>query len=503
MILIPDKNVNNTISQQSWFSVQHFPSNSSNKEYDIYSINSTLEDDNNSNFKMIKIRLLPNKKQVKQLQFQMNMFAWYYNVCISIFYKNEENLKAIKLGKKYSYQTARNLLYRYKFNILTKDKFVKRNDDETNEFPIPNGLNIKEIHNRLPRSAVKMFVSALNSSNTLHKGDLSKVNFKYKTKKAGTKNILYFEDESYPKWINSIKGYYSTSKHKKVNWNEIRNSTKNRSVTIQYDNLSKKVFLYWPVDKSVIENQESIFYRPIKKCNLPKRDVIAIDPGIRTFCTVYSSKGDITEICNENNIMYKYHKRILEYRDKLSRKSITLKKTSKNGKLFKRKKTVLKSIYFNKIIYTKIKKIHRKIRNKVDDLHWKSIQTIDKLGEVILYPIFNVQSMLRQLKFPDSVKRVMSSLCFYKFKSRLKNKLENRVRIIKEHKSTKTCCNCGKVDENVKSNHVYNCKNCKIELNRDWNGAINILKMNVKIRKEAKTKKGKFPGNDCPVKIVE
>ncbi len=125
------------------------------------------------------------------------------------------------------------------------------------------------------------------------------------------------------------------------------------------------------------------------------------------------------------------------------------------------------------------------------------------MGEVILYPIFNVQSMLRQLKFPDSVKRVMSSLCFYKFKSRLKNKLENRVRIIKENKSTKTCCNCGNIDENVKSKHVYECVKCLNKINRDWNGAINILKMNVKIRKEAKTKKGKFPGNDCPVKIVD
>ena len=502
-MLLPNKNVTNNISQPSWFSILQYPSLPNNEEYNIKSVNPTLEDDNNSKFKMLKIRLLPNKKQVKQLQFQMNIFSWYYNACITIFYKDKNNLKAIKTGKKgsYSYYDARDLLYRYKYDSSKPEKFVKREDDEVNQIPIPNRLTLKDIHNRIPRGAVKMFVSALNSSNTLHKGNLTNVEFKYKSKKANTKNLIYYEDENYHKWLNNIKGYYSTSKHKKISWNKIREETKIRSLTIQYDYLSKKVFLYWPVDKSVIENQESIFYRPIKNNNtLQKRKVVAIDPGIRTFCTVYSSKGDITEICNENQIMYKYHNKVLNLRKQLDRKEEIIKKISKTGKINKKKKKIIRKTYNNKLIYNKIKKINKKMRNKVDDLHWKSINTIEKLGEKILYPTFNVQQMLKQNNFPDSIKRVMSSLSFYKFKSRLKNKLEDRVHIITEHKSTKTCCKCGNVDNTIKSNHVYNCKKCDNNISRDWNGAINIMFMNIKQYKSKNTKSKVLRETTIPLK---
>ena len=479
MVLLPDKNVIQNFSHPSWFSIKHFPS-FSNTEYNVKSIEKSLEENTTSDFKTLKVRLFPSKTEIQKLKFQMNMFAWYYNACISIFYNNKETLKEIKVGTKFSFTKARDLLYMYKYDYNTSEKFIKRNENEEKGIPLPNGINSKDIHNRLPRGAVKMFINALNASYSLHKGNLEKVNFKFKTKKAGNKNILYFEDDKYPKWINSIKGYYSTSKHKKIDWCNLRSDTKIRNITIQYDDLSNKIFLFWPVDKSVIENQESKFYRPkIIKNNLKKRNIISIDPGIRTFCTVYSSSGDITEICNENQIMYKYHKKVLELRKKLDSGIVVVKKVSKNKKDRQVKKEVVKTSYRNKLIYKKIKKINKIMRNKTDDLHWKSINIIEKLGNTVLYPEFCVQQMLKQENFPDNVKRVMSSLSFYKFKSRLKNALGERVRIVSERRSTKTCCNCGMVDDNVKGKHEYNCNGCKNKINRDWNGAVNILKMNI------------------------
>ncbi len=478
-MLSNNKNVTDN-SQPSWFSITHYSNQQIIPELSIKSINPTLEKiskADKSKYKMLQIRLLPDKSQVKDLKSQMNLFAWYYNASISILFHNKQNLQSIKVEEKdeFSYAKARELLYYYKYNPDIPEKFSRREENEGKKYPIPPGINEKNVHNRLRRGAVKMFINALNSNYVLHEGDLTKFEFKFKTKKAGTKNLLYFEDDSYPKWINAIKGYYSNSKHKKISWKRVQELTKTRSITIKYDELTKRLYLYWPVDKSVIESQDSIFFRPkLTQNTFNKCKVIAIDPGIRTFSTVYGSNDSITEICTENTIMYKYHKKILELKKKLDKQP----HKGKRKIIYKNRKT-----YKNKLIYRKIRKINKKMRNKVDDLHWKTINTLDKLGETILYPRFNVQQMLKQNKFPDSVKRVMSSLSFYKFKSRLKNKLGERVRIISEKKSTKTCCRCGEVDHNVRANHVYNCKHCHYTINRDWNGAINILHMNITLNK--------------------
>ena len=122
------------------------------------------------------------------------------------------------------------------------------------------------------------------------------------------------------------------------------------------------------------------------------------------------------------------------------------------------------------------------MRNKVDDLHWKSINILSQLGKTILYPSFHVKQMLMQENFPDNIKRVMSSLSFYKFKNRLKNKLEKRVIIVSERLSSKTCYNCGHVNKELGSSKVYDCKTCKVCIPRDWNGSVNILKMNTELK---------------------
>ena len=111
MFAIP-KNVAKHLIQHSWFSIKHFSSNSNN-ELPIQSISSSLEEDNISKFKTIKILLKPNSKQTKKLLDSMNLWSWYYNASISILYNNKENLNSIKLGNKYSYEKGRDLLYHY------------------------------------------------------------------------------------------------------------------------------------------------------------------------------------------------------------------------------------------------------------------------------------------------------------------------------------------------------------------------------------------------------
>jgi len=470
MLHIPQNVVKQSL-QHSWFSIQHFSSSNYNNEININKIKPSLEDDNSSNFKTIKIVLKPTKTQSKKLKDYMNLWAWYYNASISILYNNKDNLNSIKYGNKFSYEKGRDTLYNYSYSEDSSSKFIR---NENKMFPVPKGRKEKSIHGRIPRGAVKMFVSNLNSSYSLHKGNLDNVTFKFKSKKANNKNLLYFEDKSYPQWINKIKGYYKNTTNKKISFQSIQEKTQNRSITIKYDNLKNMYFLYWPVDSKVIETQDNILYRPVKDTfPFKQKKIISVDPGIRTFCTTYSSDGIVNEICNENSLLYKYHKQIIALKES--------KKNTINNIIINKNK--------NKSIDKKILKVYKRIKNKVEDLHWKTIFYLDKLGQTILYPVFHVKQMLMQDKFPDNIKRVMSSLSFYQFKNRLKNKLGKRVVIVSEKLSSKTCCNCNNINNELGSSTVYSCKQCNLSIPRDWNGSVNILKMNIEL-KESKKRKG-------------
>ena len=46
---------------------------------------------------------------------------------------------------------------------------------------------------------------------------------------------------------------------------------------------------------------------------------------------------------------------------------------------------------------------------------------------------------------------------------------------VNESFTSKTCCNCGELDNNLGSKKEYKCPNCKIHLLRDINGAVNIM----------------------------
>ena len=75
--------------------------------------------------------------------------------------------------------------------------------------------------------------------------------------------------------------------------------------------------------------------------------------------------------------------------------------------------------------------------------------------------------------------KAMSILAHSKFLVRLKNKAEEwrtNVVIVDEKYTSKTCSVCGHVKTKQFTSKVYNCEKCLITIDRDRNGAINILK---------------------------
>lgn len=192
----------------------------------------------------------------------------------------------------------------------------------------------------------------------------------------------------------------------------------------------------------------------IKKKKTAERDIIALDPGVRTFMTFYDG-----ESCGEiGKDKYKQLKRLGKEKDKLDTKISTEKKFYKKSKLKKARV-----------------RIYKRVNNIVHDLHYKTINFLTKY-KLVLLPTFKVKSMLPGLN--KYVRRSLLDLSHYKFKLRLAQKAsenDSKIIICNESYTSKTCTGCGELNESLGKSKTFNCPSCKLCIDRDINGARNIM----------------------------
>lgn len=126
----------------------------------------------------------------------------------------------------------------------------------------------------------------------------------------------------------------------------------------------------------------------------------------------------------------------------------------------------------------KVFNIRFKIRNLIDELHWKTIKFFTSRFKVIIFPPFNVSEMVKKSKrkLPKKVIRAMNCFRFYEFKERLKLKCkENGVTFVESSEAftSKTNSFTGELIENLGSRESFMFSNVSVD--RDINGARNIL----------------------------
>lgn len=186
---------------------------------------------------------------------------------------------------------------------------------------------------------------------------------------------------------------------------------------------------------------------------------------------------------------------ILNYRAKIGKyKRILQKGINKQGSQLtsKTRKYLLKQI---RIIYERMKNI-------VSELHNKTILFLCKNFNTILIPKFQTQSMLKKNKIatfeynvqsqqsapnnnkrrlPKKTKYVLNMLSHYKFRTKLIQKAKEyqcKVHEVTEEYTSMCCGKCGFLSANYNQKREKSCKNCSHKINRDINGARNILLLN-------------------------
>lgn len=199
----------------------------------------------------------------------------------------------------------------------------------------------------------------------------------------------------------------------------------------------------------------SIFTEQIIE-ELPKTNKqVGIDLGIKDF--VITSDG---EKFKNNRYTKKYAKKLKKAQQHLSRK-----KKGSNG--FEKQKL-------------KVAKIHEKIAScRLDTLHKVSYELVRDNGLIVIEDL-NVNGMIKNRKLSKHI----ADASWGNFVNLLQYKCDwygrELVKVNRFFPSSKTCNECGWINQNLKlSDREWTCKNGH-KLQRDWNASINILKEGLK-----------------------
>ncbi len=205
-----------------------------------------------------------------------------------------------------------------------------------------------------------------------------------------------------------------------------------------------------------------VFEKEVSKSDSLKKDILSLDPGVRTFQTGFSPSGLVYKFGDKHNYLLKtLHAKLDKIRSKRSKVALKKKKNLRNTCL----------------------KIEHKIHNLIENLHNQSASHIAKNFQRVLLPKFSTSVMQQSNKLSGSVKRDMWSFSHYKFQQKLIglcNQHSSALYIVEEHYTSKTCGCCGKQVE-IGGSKTFNCDSCGYIQDRDVNGARNILLKHLEI----------------------
>jgi transposase len=304
---------------------------------------------------------------------------------------------------------------------------------------IPSIVKNYNIPKHIVDNSISDVIKAHKTSIALIKGGYIKTyQIKYK-KITKNKQTIVIEKQDFSKVKNS---FYIKS------LNEINSSTPINNIKydtrLSYDKLKNKFTLYVPSNKEtkIVNNRKN-------KCG--------IDPGNKTFLTCYNPENKCLKIFNRDK------KNKLT---KLVKRKIILTKLFNEFKLKKYKSALLKN--------------NKKIINIVKELHYKSALYLCLNFDEIYLGKLSTKAITSNEKsnLCDFEKLYTYAISHFKFSTILKNKCEEynvKFKLVDEAFTTRTCGKCAVLNNNVGANRIFNCTKCNIRIDRDLNGARNIL----------------------------
>jgi len=191
--------------------------------------------------------------------------------------------------------------------------------------------------------------------------------------------------------------------------------------------------------------------------------VIALDPGVRTFQTGYDPQGQLFE----------FGKGDIRRIGRLCQCLDQLQASLAGPTLRARRRYALRRA---------AARLRLRIRDLVDDMHRKTAHFLATSYDTVLLPVFETRRMTkRRAGLTSKTARMMLTWAHYRFQQRLIQRGKRagcEVRLVGEAFTSKTCGACGALHPGLQGAKLFVCPSCRHTIDRDANGARNILLRN-------------------------
>ena len=405
-----------------------------------------------------KLRIYPSSTQKKFFEKCFGVTRHVYNNVV-----NFVNNSKTKTYEKYKIKKCKNKkcdqnyfckehkhLNKIKYEFKNSLPFLRKNTMINDKDLKPDNFWLKEIPYDTRQLSIKDFVMAHKAAITNFRNkNIKKFQMNFKSKK--NLNQMFNIDK------RAIDIKLNLFKRRKTGKLRIRNKTKKWiKENMKSIDCNCKIQKMYPNKYYLIVSQKKQ-----KQKQNQKHNVVSLDPGMRTFQTFYSPDGIVGKLGHNfaDEKLLPLGKRI----DNLTSIRSKCKKYKTRSNL--RKRMAL---------------LRTKIKNITSNLHWKTIKFLCDNFKTILLPTFETKKMSHKIKrcITSKTTRMLLSLSHYKFKQKLLymgSKRGNRVIIVNEAFTTKTCGKCGEINQNIGGKKIFKCNKCGICVDRDINGARNIL----------------------------
>ena len=392
------------------------------------------------------VRLYPNKKQQQTLRKWFGAARWTYNRSVHAL---NENFKSKEKEGSLTIKDLRNL-------CVNRKAFPTVIDPDSREAGI---LEVPyEVRDNGMRDARKALASNLAKckKDPSHKFKLS-----FRSKKDRSQSIAILKKRYESK---SSKEWELLSKIRARGRPMPERATADMRLVMKY---SGEFYLHMPKEvERRSEKQAPTFDSALG-------GVAALDIGVRTFQTVYDATGAAHEWGAAD--MGRIQRLCYHLDDLVSRYSCSKEKVF----LSHRRRWRMKKA---------AKRMRKKVRSLVGDLHRKLARWLCENYRYILIPKFETKQMSAKAtrKIGRRSVRQMLTWSHYRFRQHLLNKAREypwvRVEECEEPYTSKTCGSCGAIHWKLGSSKVFRCPCCNYVADRDVNGARNILLRHITLR---------------------
>ena len=406
-----------------------------------------------------KIIFVPNEKQKLFLNKFAAAYRYFYNRTICFF-------NNIKDGNSYytidpnTTDEKNKIIIMIDENSYSNLPFIRRKLKHN----YPNWINDLNVPSHLIDKAFSEAIKAYTDNMEKYKKTKKPFRLTYKSKKDIIQTINVEKCYLSKKYNTFFSNY-------KYNNEVIFRNIRLKENILKYDLCDSSISFNKILNKYTLNlsyNDESIINKNNKVCSL--------DPGIRNFMTLYCDNYVAKFGINCKERLNKLYNEINIIRSKMNNKSY-YEKDNEYIVNSKRKKQLRKALL----------RKYNKIDNLIQELHNQLINYLTSNFSKIIIPPFQTQKMVKKIdgnkerKLNKNNANMMNTLSFYKFRERLiiKGIEKNCIIDVKpEYYTSITCTKCGNIKHNLDGDKIYNCNNCGLILERDYNGTRNIMLRN-------------------------